>query len=76
MKLSLRETARQLQVDPATIKKYAKKLGLKTYWQERSPVTDEKIDNTENTVNENDKQKLYRNVWLDLMRQYPNKSKT
>jgi hypothetical protein len=76
MKLSLRETARQLQVDPATIKKYAKKLGLKTYWQERSPVTDEKIDNTENTVNENDKQKIYRQGWLDLMRQYPNKSKT
>lgn len=34
-RFSLRDTARQLQVDPATVKKYAKKLGLKTYWTKR-----------------------------------------
>lgn len=35
MRLSLRETARLLKVDPTTVKKYARNLRLKTYYQEK-----------------------------------------
>jgi hypothetical protein len=74
-KLSLRETARQLQVDPATIKKYTKKLGFQTFWKERSNevlgCTDTKVN-----INEIDKRSIYRQKWLDLRKSYPEKSKT
>ena len=44
--MSLRETARLLGVDPNIVKKYAKKLGLTTYWEKRSE-TDDVYDNDE-----------------------------
>lgn len=72
-KLSLRETARLLKVDPATVKRYVKKLRLKTYWQVRSQVTDKKADDP---INENDMLEVYRQIWFDLMKQYPQMSKT
>ena len=75
-KLSLRETARILQVDPATVKKYAKRLGLTTYWEERRQVTDNILNIEAEIKSENDSQKNYRERWLELVKQYPDKSKT
>lgn len=75
-KLSLRETARILQVDPATVKKYAKRLGLTTYWEERSQVTYNIVNIAEDIISNNDNQKKYRERWLELVKQYSEKSKT
>ncbi|UZQ52428.1 TnsD family transposase [Clostridium kluyveri] len=75
-KLSLRETARILQVDPATVKKYAKRLGLTTYWEERSQVTYNIVNIAEDIISNNDNQKNYRERWLELVKQYSEKSKT
>ncbi|MFY3791699.1 TnsD family transposase [Ureibacillus sp. MALMAid1270] len=74
-RLSLRETARQLEVDPATVKKYAKKLGLKTYWINRS----EEEDISANSIKQDyshEKKEGYRGEWLNLRKQYPHSSKT
>jgi hypothetical protein len=77
-KLSLRETARQLKVDANTVKKYAKKLGLKVYWENRTVGEDsrssnhyvgDKVDGTINNIN-------HREEWIKLMRKFPEKSKT
>lgn len=73
-KLSLRETARLLQADPGTVKKYAKRLGLKTYWQERSQITE--MSNNNACIIEIDSTQEYRQRWLDLLNRYPEKSKT
>lgn len=75
-KLSLRETARILKADPATVKKYAKKLAIKTYWEERNQVTDSIVNIAEDIISNNDNQKNYRERWLKLVKQYPEKSKT
>lgn len=75
-RLSLRQTARLLQADPATVKKYAKKLGLKTYWQERAQVDEKKNEKSETTINENEIIEKHRQRWLDLQKLYPKMSKT
>ncbi|WP_102272446.1 TnsD family Tn7-like transposition protein [Cytobacillus massiliigabonensis] len=75
LRFSLRETARQLGVDPATVKKYAKKLGLQTYWVKRSKIVEKNI----NTVKQNfpvKKVERYRGEWLNIRKQYPLSSKT
>ncbi|MGG4507884.1 TnsD family transposase [Heyndrickxia sporothermodurans] len=74
-RLSLRETARQLEVDPATVKKYAKKLDLKTSWIKRSEEGDQSI----NSIKQDspvEKKEGYRREWLNLRKQYPLSSKT
>ncbi|MCK6208358.1 TnsD family transposase [Bacillus infantis] len=74
-RFSLRETARQLGVDPATVKKYAKKLGLQTYWVKKSKIIEKNI----NTVKQNSpvkKVESYRGEWLNIRKQYPLSSKT
>lgn len=75
-KLSLRETSRMLQVDSATAKKYAEKLGLKAFGDKRNQETNKVIDMTNGVENNNDKQDNYRKLWLNLIKQYPEKSKT
>ncbi len=62
--LSLREMARRLQADPATIKKYAKKLMLNT-----ADNYGEKDNYNEETLKEK------RKIWLKLMQENINKSK-
>lgn len=74
-KLSLRETSRQLEVDPATIKKYAKKLGLKTYWVKRNEREEISI-NSIKQYSPVEKKEGYRREWLNLRKQYPSMSKT
>lgn len=64
MNLSLREIARRLKVDVNTVKKYGQKL-----------------EETEAELGHNSKDNLinrdsFRNEWLDLQKQYPEKSKT
>lgn len=74
-RLSLRETARQLEVDPATVKKYTKKLGLQTYWIKRS----EEEDRSKNPIKQDspsENREGYRREWLKLKKQYPSSSKT
>ncbi|MFV2050849.1 TnsD family transposase [Metabacillus sp. YM-086] len=74
-RLSLRETARQLGVDPATVKKYAKKLSLKTYWITRSEEEDKSINSIKQDYFD-EKKEGYRGEWLNLKKQYPRSSKT
>lgn len=77
-RLNLNETARRLNVDANTVKKYAKKLGLKVYWESRTEnieggAFDNHIVNKEEyTVNPAN----HREEWTRLMKQFPEKSKT
>jgi len=72
-KLSLRETARLLGVDPITVKKYAKKLGLTTYWEKRSEAED--VYDNYSSMNLDDKD-YYRKRWNELRKQHPEMGKT
>jgi hypothetical protein len=75
-KLSLRETARLLGVDANTVKKYARKLGLTTYWEKRSE-TDSECDNDGNSYSPmNLDRNYYREKWKELRKQYPEMGKT
>ncbi|WP_236717714.1 TnsD family transposase [Rummeliibacillus stabekisii] len=74
-RLSLRETAKQLNVDPATVKKYSKKLGLKTYWKNLSEEKDLCINIIEEDSSD-EKKERYRKEWLNLRKQSPTSSKT
>ena len=74
-KLSLRETARQMGVDPAIVKKYAKKLGLETYWKTISEEKD-KGGNSIKRDNPIERKERYRSEWLNLRKKYPISSKT
>ena len=76
-KLSLRETARLLGVDPITVKKYAKKLGLTTYWGKRSEA-DVVYDNEKSSYSSKnlDDKDYYRKRWNELRKQYPEMGKT
>jgi predicted transcriptional regulator len=75
-KLSLRETARLLGVDPNTVKKYARKLGLTTYWEKRSETYRE-CNNNRNNASSMDLQRSYcRQKWKELRMQYPEMGKT
>jgi len=74
-KLSLNETARRLNVDANTVKKYAKRLGLKVYWESRTEdIEVYTYDNykEEPAVNHAN----HREEWIKLMKQFPEKSKT
>lgn len=74
-KLSLRETARRLRVDPSTVKRYASMLGLSTTWKVKSnegsssPTKEEKEKS-------NSSIEAYRQSWVDLQRQNPSQSRT
>jgi len=72
--LSLRQTAKLMGADPKTVKKYAAKLGLETYWDKRSKQ--ELIQYKGSSITNADKKDYYRGEWLKLMNQYPDKSKT
>lgn len=75
-KLSLRETARLLGVDANTVKKYARKLGLTTYWEKRSD-SDRECNNNRNNASSMDLDRsCYRQKWNELRKQYPEMGKT
>ena len=76
--LSLRQTARLLGVDPNTVKKYARKLDLVTYWEKRSNDNNESPANDFKRASGSDynKRDTYRNKWLSLMKNNPDKGKT
>lgn len=64
MNLSMREIARRLKVDVNTVKKYGQKLG---------ETKAELVHNSKDNLINKDS---FRNEWLDLQKQYPEKSKT
>lgn len=77
-KLSLRQIARELKVDPITVDKYAEKLGLELYWRK---INDKKItcgSQIKNIDGIKDKEikNEYRSLWLQLIENNPDKSKT
>lgn len=64
MNLSMREIARRLKVDVNTVKKYGEKL---------SEIKEEPSHKSKDNLINKDS---FRNEWLDLQKQYPEKSKT
>jgi hypothetical protein len=75
-KLSLRETARLLGIDPNTVKKYTQKLGLTTYWEKRSETNRECDSNCNDTSLMNLDRSYYRQKWEELRMRHPELGKT
>lgn len=76
-KLSLRQIARELKVDPVTVDRYAEKLGLEIYWRKSNDKTIycpqiKSIDSSK--VNEIKNE--YRSLWLLLIENNPDKNMT
>ncbi|WP_242976282.1 TnsD family Tn7-like transposition protein [Clostridium thermopalmarium] len=76
--LTLREVARLLGVDPNTVKKYARKLGLATYWKKGNNDDNESLVNYSKGASGNDynKRDTYRSEWISLLKNNPGKCKT
>lgn len=72
-RLSLRETARVMGVDPGTVRKYARKLELQTYWMERSKNVERENKRKEAKACKVPNREQYRNTWLTLQKGYPQK---
>ncbi|MEC4986852.1 MAG: TnsD family transposase [Oscillatoria sp. PMC 1076.18] len=70
-KLGLRATARELKVDPRTIKRYVTQLGLNALWS--SYQTKDKVVEIENidALREQNRQQ-----WFTLQKNHPNETKT
>lgn len=73
MKLSLRETARLMGVDPCTVKKYVKKLELEIFWKEQKDCAKDGDIENKNIDRHPDDNKIeqYRDRWLLLQKEYP-----
>jgi hypothetical protein len=73
-RLSLRQTAKLMGVDPNTVKKYAVKLELETFWDKRinRGIASPKVSN----IAAPDRTDYYRQEWLQMMKLNPDKSKT
>ena len=69
-RMGLRPTARALNVDPNTVKRYASQLNLETSWQPYRKKPSKKVDI------ETPQLEQQRQIWLDLQQQYPDTSKT
>jgi len=72
--ISLREAARRLHVDPATVKKYAGKLKLESKWNIKPDCKTE--DTTCSKTDATEMRDLYRRRWIELQDRFPEKSKT
>ncbi|HYE10180.1 MAG TPA: TnsD family Tn7-like transposition protein [Patescibacteria group bacterium] len=75
-KLSMRETARRLNVDPNTVKKYASALELNNSWDSescKSGVT-KRIDYSCQTDIYESKKTQYRSQWVDIIKSNPGQS--
>lgn len=75
MDLGLRETARQLKVDPSTIKKYAKRLGMQSQWENKY-AKNSTYYKEENLKQHKDNLQLKQAEWLNFIKQYPDKSRS
>nr|WP_274377377.1 TnsD family transposase [Desulforamulus aeronauticus] len=73
-KLSLREVARRLKVDPMTVKKYAGILGLTYHWKTKTTESLNPVRITKN--DQEDKRDKYRKDWYELRRHHNQASKT
>lgn len=77
-KHSLRETARLMGVDPATVKKHAKRLGIETFWENRTDGEeriDSKAENLNTEMEDNKTLEQHRGTWLQLQHENPHKGK-
>lgn len=76
-KLSLRQIARKLKVDPMTVDKYAEKLGLELYWRKNNEkiTCNLKFKNIDNAGAKAIRDE-YRRLWLQLIENNSDKSKT
>lgn len=76
--LGLRETARRLQVDPRTINRYVKLLGLTQNWRSQNETHDSvAIELPCPQSNDSDDRKTqHRQTWITLRSQHPQASKT
>ncbi|EGD49575.1 Tn7-like transposition protein D [Ruminiclostridium papyrosolvens DSM 2782] len=77
-KHSLRETARLMGVDPATVKKHAKRLGIETFWENRKEEEnriDAKAEKLNTEMEENKIREQHREMWLQLQHENPHKGK-
>jgi len=76
--LGLRETARQLQVDPKTVNRYVQRFGLTPKWRSQTEMQDS--DSTElpylKLGESDDLRAKHRTTWSTLQTQYPQTSKT
>lgn len=75
-KLSMRETARRLNVDPNTVKKYASALGLNCSWDSEScnSGVSKRNDCSSQTDTYESKKAQYRSLWIDTIKKNPGKS--
>ena len=72
-KLGLRATARELRVDPNTIKRYVALLELTPPWTKNKPkIKSNKVE----SIYSEDIQQQKRDIWLNLQRKNPELSKT
>ncbi|MBD2069534.1 TniQ family protein [Leptolyngbya sp. FACHB-671] len=77
-RLGLRQTARQLNVDPNTVKRYVRLLGLTPAWQSSTSVEEPKTI-TVSALPEThavDAKNQHRETWKTLQRKHPHSSKT
>lgn len=77
-RLGLRETARRLNVDSRTIRRYVSRLKLKSYWQcfQESQPADSQLALDYNANSPTNVKIKYRENWKALQDQYPESSKT
>lgn len=77
-RLGLRETARQMNVDPRTVRRYVSKLNLKSHWKtsKNSQPTELEDIPKQNTDSVVDVIVKHREAWLALQQQHPETSKT
>lgn len=74
----LRETARQLQVDPRTVNRYVQRLELNAKWRSlNGPKEAEQTESPQSPLaDSNDIQIYHRNTWRELQVQHAQASKT
>lgn len=75
--LGLRATARQLQVDPRTVKCYVERLGLSPRWSSLQSDREVASDVPQSPISYSDTPKLqHREIWKTLQREHPQATKT
>jgi len=76
--LGLRATARQLQVDPRTIKRYVQRLGLNPKWRSHneSQISETKAPPCPKSNDSNNLRNQHRHTWNTLREQHIQASKT
>ena len=77
-RLDLREIARQMNVDPRTVRRYVSKLKLKSYWKTSKDTQIREVEDIpkQNIDSANAIKLQHREAWLTLQQEHPEVSKT